>query len=149
MHRMVIWTVCFVVFAFCKTVQAQARFSIRAASAQPVEGWQPMRLEHSDRTIWVAPVAAVLAGDIQKAQAEVRADGSRVITVIFTDVGETKIRDLTTAQLKKHVALVVDGKLIWAPVVQTVAGKESVLTGNQPNGLTEEEAERILASLRQ
>jgi preprotein translocase subunit SecD len=148
MHRTLIWTVCFFVLVFFDLAQAQTRFSIRAASAQPVQGWQPMQLEHSDRTIWVAPVAAVLASDIQQAQSEVRADGTRLINVVFTDIGEKKIRDLTTAQLKKYVALVVDGRLIWAPVVQAVAGKESVLTGNQPNGLTEEEAELILSSLR-
>ena len=68
MHRMVIWTAFFVVFVSSGMVQAQTGFSIRAASAQPVEGWEPMRLEHSDRTIWVAPTAAVLASDIQKAQ---------------------------------------------------------------------------------
>ena len=43
----------------------------------------------------------------------------------------------------------VDGKLIWAPIVQQPqAGKEGVLTGNGPNGLTQEEVERIMASLR-
>src|SRR5688572_24337956 len=148
MHRMAIWPSFFVVFVFSGMVQAQAGFSIRAASAQPVQGWEPMRLEHSDKTIWVAPTAAVLASDIQKAQSEIRTDGSRVISVVFTDAGANKIRELTTAQLKKYIGLVVDGRLIWAPVVQAVAGKQSVLTGNQPNGLTEEEAERILVSLR-
>lgn len=84
----------------------------------------------------------------RKLNPQIRADGSRVISVVFTDGGAKKIRDLTTAQLKKYVALVVDGRLIWAPMVQAVIEKESVLTGNQPNGLTEEEAERILVSLR-
>jgi len=148
MHRMVTWTACSIVFLFAGIGQAQAQFSIRAASAEPVEGWLKMQLEHSDRTIWVAPTAAVVAGDIERAQPEIRADGDRVISVIFTNVGANKIRDLTSAQLKKHVALVVDGRLIWAPVVQSVIGKEAVLTGNQPDGLTEEEVLRIMASLR-
>ena len=98
--------------------------------------------------VWVAPAAAVVASDIEKAQPEVRNDGDRVIRVVFTEAGANKIRELTTAQLRKHVALVVDGRLIWAPMVQAVAGKESVLTGSGPGGLTQEEVERIIASLR-
>jgi preprotein translocase subunit SecD len=149
MHRIVTWTACSLVLLFSGIMQAEAQFSIRAASARPVEGWQQMQVEHSDRTVWVAPTAAVVASDIEKAQPEVRADGTRVIRVVFTDGGANKIRDLTTAQLKKYVAMVVDGKLIWAPLVQVVVGKESVLAGNLPSGLTEEETDRIMASLRQ
>jgi preprotein translocase subunit SecD len=142
------WTACFIVLLFAAIPQAQGQFSIRAASAEPVEGWQRMQLEHSERTIWVAPTATVVSSDIENAQPEARADGHRVIRVIFTDAGANKIRDLTNAQLKKHVALVVDGRVLWAPMVQTVVGKESVLTGNLPDGLSEEEVQRIMARLR-
>lgn len=148
MHRMVTWTACSIVLLFVGVAPIQAQFSMRAASAQPVEGWQRMQVEHSETMVWVSPAAAVVASDIEKAQPEVRDDGDRVIRVIFTEVGANKIRQLTTAQLRKHVALVVDGRLIWAPMVQAVVGKESVLTGSGPAGLTQEEVERIIASLR-
>jgi preprotein translocase subunit SecD len=139
---------CCIVFLFAGIAEAQPRFSIRAASFQPVEGWQRMQLEHSEKMVWVAPTAAVVGSDIEKAQPEIRDTGDRVIRVVFTDAGAKKIRDLTRAQLRKPVALVVDETLIWAPVVQTEVAKESVLTGNLPNGLTEDEVERIMASLR-
>ena len=72
-----------------------------------------------------------------------------MITVVFTDAGLKKVHDLTTAQLKKLVALVVDGRVLWAPVVQQPQnGKEGVLTGNSANGLTQEQVELIMASLR-
>ena len=74
--------------------------------------------------------------------------GPIILRVVFTDAGANKIRDLTTAQLRKLVALVVDGRVIWAPMVMAVPGKESVLAGSGPNGLTQEEVERIMASLR-
>jgi len=137
------------VLLFSGTLQTETQFSIRAASAQPVEGWQRMQVEHSDRTIWVAPTAAIVASDIEKAQPEIRDGGDRVIRVVFTDAGASKIRDLTAAQLKDLIALVVGGKVIWAPVVQAMAGKEAVLTGNLTTGLTEEEVDRIMVSLRQ
>jgi preprotein translocase subunit SecD len=148
MYRMMTWMACSIVFLFAGIAQSPVQFSIRAASEQPVEGWRRMQVEHSERMVWVAPTAAVVAGDIEKAEPEVRDDGDTVIAVVFTDSGANKIRDLTRTQLKKLIALVVDDKLIWAPFVQTEAGKNSVLTGNGPHGLTQEEVDRIMASLR-
>ncbi len=147
MHRMASWA-CLVVIMFAGIVQAQTQFSIRAASAEPIEGWQRMQVEHSDRVVWVAPTAAVTASDIEKAQPETTPDGNTRIAVVFTDPGARKIRDLSITQRKKLVALVVDGRVIWAPIVQAEITKESVLTGNGPNGLTQDEVERIMASLR-
>lgn len=130
---------------------AQAQFSIRAASATPVEGWQKIQVEHSDRFVWISPDTDIVASDIEKAQPEVRKDGSTVIAVVFTDIGISKFHALTAAQFKKLIAMVVDGKVIWAPVVQYIAdlpAKNNVLTGNLPTGLTKEEVARIMAALR-
>jgi preprotein translocase subunit SecD len=138
-----------VVILFGGIVQAQAQFSIRAASPDPVQGWQRMQFENSSRVVWVSPTVVITASDIEKAQPETTRNGQTRITVVFTDAGTRKIRDLSIAQRNKLVALVVDGRLIWAPYVHVEVGKESVLTGNGPNGLTQEEVERIMASLRQ
>ena len=145
------WTCCLVVVLLAGILQAQSRLSIRAASREPVEGWQRMQVEHSDGVIWVSPTAALTASDIEQAQPEIRADGYSVIRVVFTDAGVNKLHDLTAAQLRKLIALVVDDKVIWAPMVMYVAGpaaKNNVLTGNTPHGLTPEEVDRIMAILR-
>src|SRR3989442_934463 len=148
MSRIASWIACIVVILSADTIQAQGQFSIRAASAEPVEGWQRMQVEHSNRVIWVAPTAAVTASDIEKAQPEVRTDGYRIIRIVLTDAGVNKLHDLMAAQLRKLVALVVDDKVIWAPVVMYIIDprqKETVLTGNTPHGLTPDEVERIMA----
>ena len=151
MNRMASWMACLVVILLPGIVQAQ--FSIRAASAEPVEGWQPMKVEHcrSRCVVWVAPTPALTASDIEKAQPEVRADGYRIIRIVLTDAGASKLHDLMAAQLKKLVTLVVDDKVMWAPMVMYIidpAWKETVLTGNTPTGLTPDEVERIMAILR-
>ncbi len=150
MRRKAIWTACLILTVLVGAIPAHAQFSIRAASATPVEGWQRMQVGHSDRIVWVSPTAAITASDIEKAQPEVRADGYTVIAVVFTDAGLQKIHDLTTAQRKNLVAMVVDGRLIWAPMVQGVQqGKEGVLTGgNTGHGLTQEEVDLIMSALR-
>jgi preprotein translocase subunit SecD len=110
-----------------------------------------MQVEHcqSRCVVWVAPTLAITESDIEKAQPELRADGYRVINVVFTDAAVNKMRDLTATQVKKHIALVVDGKVLWAPMVNyTIADKESGLTGNTPTGLTQEEVDLIMSILR-
>jgi preprotein translocase subunit SecD len=129
----------------------QAQLSIHAASAAPVESWQRMQVEHSDRVIWISPTAAISASDIEQATAAVvRPEGIRMIVITFTDVGAQKARDLSIEQRNKLVALVVDNKVlsVWAPNLRSEVTKESALTGNTPTGLTKEEVERIMSILR-
>jgi preprotein translocase subunit SecD len=72
-----------------------------------------------------------------------------VINVVYTDAAVNKLRDLTTAQVKKHIALVVDGKVLWAPQVNfTQADKKSGFAGNTGHGLTQEEVDLIMSILR-
>ena len=55
--------------------------------------------------------------------------------------------DLTTAQLHKYMAMILDGKVIWAPLVMAEfhpgVGKQGMLAGSGPHGLTQEEVERM------
>ena len=134
-------------------IDAQAQFSIRAASAEPVEGWQRMQVEHSDRVVWVSPTPSVTASDIGNAQPQVRPKtGDKVIAVVFTDAGAKHFADLTTAQLHKQIAMILDGKVIWAPLVMSEfhpeIGKESILAGSGPQGLTQQEVERIMVLVK-
>ena len=135
-------------------LQAQSRLSFRAASDTPVEGWKAMALAHSDRMVWVAPTEAVTADDIESARPEVRPEtGDLVIHIVYTKNGANQMRDLTAAQLKKHIALVIDGKVLNFPIVMSVLPvgptiREGVLTGNTAQGLTQEEVELIMGILR-
>ena len=112
---------CLVVMLSVGALQAQSpRLSIRPASVQPVDGWQRMQVEHSNRVVWVSPTATLTTSDIEKVQPETRANGFTVVAVMFTDVGASKMRDLTTAQLTRPIALIVDGRVIWCPTLKTV-----------------------------
>jgi hypothetical protein len=48
----------------------------------------------------------------------------------------------------KPIALVLDGKVIWAPKVRSELSKEGVLSGNGPNGLTMDQVRRLMSTLR-
>ena len=141
------WLTCMILLLPASVLQAQ--LSIHAASAAPVEGWQRMQVEHSDRVVWVSPTAAISAGDIEQATAAVTRR-NRWIAITFTDVGAWKARNLSIEQRNKLAALVVDNKVlcVWAPNARSEFTKESALVGNGPTGLTQDEVERVMSILR-
>ena len=149
MRSLLNWLTCMILLLPASVVQAQSQLSIHAASAAPVEGWQRLQVEHSDRVVWVSPTAAIGAGDIEQATAAVTRR-LRWIAITFTDVGAWKSRNLSIEQRNKLVALVVDNKVlsVWAPNALSEFTKESALIGNGPTGLTQEEVERIMSILR-
>src|SRR5262245_34546069 len=91
------------------------QFSIRAASSEPVTGWDRMQLD--DRVVWVSPTVSLTAADIAKAEAITTSDGKKAVDIELTDGGADKMRRLSAAQMDKLIAMVLDGKLIWAPRV--------------------------------
>ena len=54
---------------------------------------------------------------------------------------------LSTAQLNKLIAMVLDGKVIFAPKVRAEIGAQALITGNASGGLPTELAQRIVESV--
>jgi preprotein translocase subunit SecD len=103
--------------------------------------------------VWLSPIEAVTAADIEKAAPDhTSAEGQTRVAVVFTDAGAKHFADLTTAQLQKPMAMILDGKVIWAPMVMAEfhadVGKEGILAGSGPQGLTQQEVERIIALVK-
>jgi preprotein translocase subunit SecD len=143
MYRWITSTIVAILFS---AIAQTPQFSIRAASSEPVAGWDRMQLD--DRVVWVSPTASLTAADIAKAEPTAKPDGKKAIGVEFTDAGADKMRRLSAAQIDKLIAMVLDGKLIWAPRVRSEIGKQGMITGNGPNGLDDETIQRILSSVK-
>lgn len=126
-------------------VQARAQFSVRAASDEPVAGWNQM--EYNNKTVWVSPTASLTSTDVMRAEPARGPDGRMAVSVIFTDGGAKKIRDLSAAQMNKLIAMVLDGKVVFAPKVRSEISKEALITGNDPSGLSAAVVQRIVASV--
>jgi preprotein translocase subunit SecD len=145
MYRIFGLTGCAIVILFGSVLQAQ--FAINAAAENPIPGWQKMDIE--GRSVWVNPTPAITSADIQGAEPASDRNYGNFVKVIFTDAGARKMRELTTAQMNKPIAIVLDGKLISAPKVRSVISNEGIITGKAPNGLSIEEVRRILTSVNQ
>jgi preprotein translocase subunit SecD len=123
-------------------MQAQGALEIRAASNNAIAGWQQMSAPGGG-TLWVSPSNALTTADIARGEPRTDAKGQRTVSVVFTDDGARKMAQLSAAQVNQPIALLLDGKLVWAPVVRSSIEKEAVLSG-----VTPEVVQRVLTSLK-
>ena len=97
--------------------------------------------------LWVAPTVQLTSADIARAEARTLTNGGPAVAIVLTDDGAKKMAELSKAQTNQPIALLLDGKVIWAPVVRGSIGREAVLTGG-PGGLTTAQIDRLLASFK-
>lgn len=147
MRRSIIVVACLTVILFAGSLAAQTPLRIHAASAEPVTGWNRMELG-PQRAVWVNPTASLTSADIASADPSTDADRGTFIEVVFTEEGTRKMRELSNAQKNKLIAMVMNGRVIFAPTVRSEIGRECIITGSGPNGLTTTEVEDILAAIK-
>jgi preprotein translocase subunit SecD len=127
-------------------LNGQTTVEIRAAASTAVAGWQQMA-SPGGNPLWVAPDISLTSADIERAEARTLSDGGPAVAIVLTDNGAKKMAQLTASQTNKPIALLLDGQVIWAPVVRGAIQKEAVLTGG-PGGLTQAQIQRLLASFK-
>ena len=127
-------------------LNGQSVVEIRAAASAAVSGWQQM-VSPNGQALWVAPATGLTSADIARAEARTLADGGPAVAIVMTDDGAKKMSALTASQNNKPIALLLDGQVIWAPVVRGAIQKEAVLTGG-PGGLTQAQIQRLLDSFK-
>ena len=120
----------------------QGSLEIRAASNSAVAGWQQMSGPRGE-TLWVSPSSALTTADIARGEPRTDANGQRTVAVVFTDDGARKMAQLSKTHVNQPIAMLLDGKLVWAPVVRSTIEKEAVLSGATP-----EVVQRVLTSLK-
>lgn len=128
-------------------LNGQAPVEIRAAATSAVSGWQQMTAPNGS-AIWVAPDVPLTSRDIARAEARTDPDAGPSVAIVLTDAGAQKMAALSAAQANKPIALLLDGNVIWAPVVRGAIGKEVRLTGGN-GGLTKTQIDRLIASFKQ
>lgn len=123
-------------------MQAQGALEIRAASNTAVAGWQQMPAPGGE-VVWVSTTTALTTADIARGEPRTDANGQRTVGVVFTAEGARKMAQLSAAQVNRPIVLMLDGKVVWAPIVRSTIEKEAVLSGVTPDVVT-----RVLTSLK-
>lgn len=112
----------------------------RAGGSSPKEGFTQMTVAGTGQTIYLAKDALLTNQDVKSAHAIARPLVGPQIEIVFTAEGAQKFARATEANLMKPLGILIDGKLISAPIVREKIANGKVLISG---GLTKEEAQRI------
>jgi preprotein translocase subunit SecD len=124
-HKVVAFTTCVLLLATSGALrarQARSEFGIHAASDKAVPGW--LRMQYENDALWINPLVTLRASDILSAVENTEPDGRLSVAITFTDAGAQKMRNLSAAQSNKFIAMVLDGRVIFARRVRGEMGKE-------------------------
>ena len=146
MQRRITFLMFLALIVFGLSLRAEAQFSIRAASSEAVPGWD--RMDFDGQSVWVSPNVSLTSLDIERAEESTVPGSGLVVRVYFSDAGAQKMRALSAVQKEKLIAMILDGKVIFAPRVRAEINNSAVITGKGPAGLAPDDAQRIVAGLR-
>jgi preprotein translocase subunit SecD len=117
--------------------------TIRAASRDPVPGWLQMQsVGNNPETLWVAPEPALTLADVESAKATVDESGRPAIDLRFSSSGGERLQTFSAAQIGKDIAIVLEGKVLSAPRVQSQIRDRAIVTG-----VGQDDIDRILVSV--
>jgi preprotein translocase subunit SecD len=119
------------------------KVEIRRAEKEKADGLTEATVEGTKEKVYLHKTAELTNADIAEAKVE-GTDKNLEIRVTLTKAGGEKMRKVTEEHRNKPLAIVIDGKVISAPVVKAVIGENVAITGS----FTKEEAERIAKGIK-
>ena len=140
---------CFVVAVVCFTLCSAAwsgtlTVQFRLAENKPGKDLEEMTVSGSDRKVYLHKESVLSHVDVETAEVQNRNTGFGVV-ITFTEAGRKKLAEVTKENVGRVMGIVVDGRLINAPVIrEPVTGGKAFIEGN----LDQEMVERIAGSFR-
>lgn len=131
----------------CATIvpTPNALLELRLADTRPGPGLSEMAFPGSSQPVFLSNVPVIRNADIVYAQVTTYSDAPAV-AITFTKTGEIKFCDITSANIGKPMAVLVDGKLVNVATIRERfcggMGGRAIITGN----FSAEEAKRIAAT---
>jgi TonB family protein len=121
----------------------QAQLEIRLAETLPVAGLTAATVDGTGQSIYLQTSALVTAADVTDARVLEAGGGRFSVGVTFRDAATARMSQATAAHVGKPVAILIDGRVVSAPVVRSPIGRDAMLTGN----FTRAQAEAIVNRL--
>jgi preprotein translocase subunit SecD len=117
----------------------------KRAETKPADGLTEATIEGTSHKIYLPKRADATHSDIARASVELDPNMKPIIDIIFTDAGAKKMKAMTEKHRDKPLAIVVNGKVLSAPVVKTAIGDRAQINGNFTNA----EAEKIVKAINE
>lgn len=109
--------------------EPKMKFELRLAETAPAKGLKEAVVEGTTRKVYLHKEAVVTGRDIAEARPTSDSAGKDAIGITFTKAGGEKIAKATGAHKGKPLAIVVNGKVISAPVIRAKISTKAVISG--------------------
>jgi len=123
--------------------RAKVTVEFKRAQSKPTDGHAEATIEGTNEKVYLPKRADATSADIAKASAGTDDNNNPLIEIEFTKEGAKKMAVLSEAQQNKRIAIVIDGKVVSAPVVRAKIGSRAQITGK----FTKQEVERIVKAI--
>jgi hypothetical protein len=124
-------------------VEAAVRFEVRLAEERPAAGLTPIAVADSSRVIYLHDPVVLANGDIVRTRVvETGADRFGVEVELAPDASD-RLRAATAGHIGRPLAILIDGRVVVAPVVRSAIERAAVISGD----FTRADASRIAEGL--
>ncbi|MEQ1759281.1 MAG: TonB family protein [Vicinamibacterales bacterium] len=128
---------------FGAVVQAGAsRLELRLAEEQPAAGLVESEVAPG-RRVYLHPEVLAGSSDVTSARVVPAENGRFSVETTFNSAASARLTAATRGHIGRPLAVIVDGRLVAAPIVRSAVGSTALLTG----AFTQRQAESIVAGL--
>lgn len=117
-----------------------AKVEFRRAETKPADGLTEATVAGSGDKVYLHKTVEVTTEDIAEARPVMDGGGNPAVEVVFTAEGGKKMLKLTEQHRDKPLAILVNGKVISAPIIKAKFGARAIITGK----FSEEEVARLV-----
>jgi preprotein translocase subunit SecD len=123
---------------------APAKVEIRRAETKAAEGLTEATIVGSENKIYLHKEAELSGADIASVGVTTDKDGAPAVEMTLTKEGAKKLEKVSADHKDKPLAILVDGKVIFAPVVRATLGDKVVISGK----FTKADAEKLARKIK-
>ena len=115
----------------------------KRAESKPADGLAEATVEGTNDKVYLPKRADATNADIAEAKAALDGGGNPAIDIIFTEEGGKKMAALSEKHRDKPLAILINGKVVSAPVVREKFSERAQITGK----FTKEEVEKLVKAI--
>jgi len=123
--------------------KARVILEFRLAETSPSEGLREVTIDDTNEKLYLHKDVIISNKDVAAARAiPSLTPRSFDIEIEFTEGGADRISRVSAENIGKRIAILMDGKVIVAPILRSAISHKAVIAGSAPS-FTKEEAEEL------
>jgi preprotein translocase subunit SecD len=130
-------------FASARPDEKKVVLEFRRAETKPADGLAEAVVVGTTQKVYIPKTADATTADIAGAKAVLDGGGNPAIDITFTKAGAKKMAALTEKHQDKPLAILINGKVVSAPVVREKFGERAQING----AFTQKEVESLVQAI--